>query len=280
MNNPTLKYWLLVAFFGVLFWGTPGDVYALDVGVLESKNVVAKGAVESDKVKAWNVCFIDDVVRTNPDKLTKVSRYLDNNPNAEAAFKAEFNITPSNKRGLFVDRTSHIDDLKQQYGPFNTAANFEPQGLTSIDQSVYVDMLNEYPPSLPNREEILDEVIKTGSTIPAKVFYQQGDELYKVVPKGESVGSNSPFWMTLDELNSLKASGGIEQKLGLPLDSHGVKYDVYKISANQNSNVYQSIVANTIESGYSTSGGATQSLVLKRSNWSSPSKVEEIIPEL
>jgi len=233
-----------------------------------------------DRLKAWEVCFIDDVVRTNPDKLTKVSRYLDNNPNAEAALKAEFNITPANKRGLFVDRTSYIDDLNQQYGPFNTSANFEPQGLTSINQNVYDDMLNEYPTSLPNREEILDGVIKTGSTTPVKVVYQHGDELYKVVPKGESVGPKSPFWMTLDELNSLKTSGGLEQKLGLPLDSHGVKYDVYKISANLNSNVYQSTVANTIESGYSTAGGATQSLVLKRSNWSSPSKVDEIIPEL
>ena len=181
---------------------------------------------------------------------------------------------------MFVDRTSHVDDLKQQYGPFNTATNFEPQGLTSINQNVFDDMLNEYPTSLPNREEILDGVIKTGSTTPAKVVYQQGEELYKVVPKGESVGPNSPFWITLDELNSLKTSGGLEQKLGLPLDSHGVKYDVYKISANQNSNVYQSTIANTIESGYSTTGGATQSLALQRYNWSSPSKIEEIILEL
>ena len=55
MKNPTLKYWLLVAFFGVLFWGTPGDVYALDVGILESENVVAKGAVEGEMVRAWEV---------------------------------------------------------------------------------------------------------------------------------------------------------------------------------------------------------------------------------
>ncbi len=87
--------------------------------------------------------------------------------------------------------------------------------------------------------------------------------------------------MKLDELNLHKNSPVFDQKLGLPLDSHSPKYDVYKIELNsgQQADVFESTIANAVEGGYSTTGGATQSLVLDRSKWSDPQLLsDEIFP--
>ena len=229
-----------------------------------------------DAVKAWKVCILDDVVRTNPDKLTKVSRYLDNNPTKEAAFKVEFDGTVATRRGDFVDRTSFADDLKKAHDPDGSFANFGTQGMdpSNVPTNVYDDMVAEAA-----APQFIDGIINSGSSIPQKIPTSQGYTLYKVVEKGEGGPSPfTPYWLKLDDLNTHGATSAFEQKLGLPVSSHGAKYDVYKIKVNpeETPNVFESTIANTVEGGYSTTGGATQSLVLDRAKWTDP----ELIPSL
>ena len=85
--------------------------------------------------------------------------------------------------------------------------------------------------------------------------------------------------MSKSEFAKLKTSGNLEQKLGLPISSHAPKYDVFKITATKQTTIYNSTVAETIQNGYRTTGGATQSLVPDVTNgWSTPELIESFIP--
>jgi hypothetical protein len=69
-----------------------------------------------------------------------------------------------------------------------------------------------------------------------------------------------------------------DYSLKLPVSSHGAKYDVFKIKVKQGEqvSVFKSRIASTVESGYTTTGGAIQSLVLDRGKWTNP----ELVPSL
>jgi hypothetical protein len=92
------------------------------------------------------------------------------------------------------------------------------------------------------KEKFLNQLIESGSNIPVKVTLNQGDELYKVIPKGNEL-TQSSFYMRKSEHDKLKASGNLEHKLGLPLGSHAVEYNVYKAVAKGPVDVFESTVA-------------------------------------
>lgn len=179
---------------------------------------------------------------------------------------------------LIQKRTNWLDELKSQHD--FSIEKFEPQGLSkdNVPQSVYDDMLAGYSDDLSPtmKEEFLNDLIKTGSDVPVKNTFKQGDELYKIVPKGKEPG-RSAFYMKKSEFNRLKNSTSLEQELGLPLGSHSVQYDVYKATAKQQVDVFESTVASTIQDGYKTTGGATQSLILNTDKWNL-TKLESIMP--
>jgi hypothetical protein len=207
--------------------------------------------------------------------LTKVSRYLDNNPSKRPAFKAEFDLTPSARQSDFVDRVSRFDDLKVA----NSTASFSTQGLarSDIPQTTINQMTQQ-----ASAPQYLDGVINSCSTVPVRVPVSPGDKLFKIVPKGgDTPSSVTPYWLNESELNRLATDASLEQKLGLPIVSHGAKYDVYEIALKpgQSADVFESTVASTVEGAYSTTGGGLQSLVLDRAKWSSPQKLSrEIFP--
>ena len=230
-------------------------------------------------VKAWKV--LDDAnvptaLKRDPDKLTKVNRYLDNNPTKKDGFIDDLKNTSDPEK--FVDKTSHLDDLGQQYGlDFD---DFVPQGISKADvpQQLYDDMLSGYSDALSPqmKENFLNQLIESGSSVPTKVPLSQGDELFKVIPKGNEL-TQSSFYMSKSELDNLKAVGDLEQKLGLPLGSHSVEYDVYKAVAKESVDVFESTVAPTLQKGYQTTGGATQTFIMNSSKWDI-TKVETILP--
>jgi len=185
----------------------------------------------------------------------------------------------------FVDlikaRTDWLNNLKSKYGPFDIA-NFKPQGLevTEIPEDIYNKMLAEYPSSLQDvkKAEYLQGLIKSGSTVPVVAEFKAGDVLYKIVPKDEAVSAFTPFFMSADEYKIIQSASGIEQKLGLPLGSHAVQYDIYKIVATSDAKAFESEIAKTVENGYVTTGGSKQMLVIDRTKWSAPQKVTSITP--
>jgi hypothetical protein len=182
---------------------------------------------------------------------------------------------------LITKRTNWLNNLKTQYGTFDIS-NFKPQGLNSTDvpSTTYSEMLGEYSNSIDNttKQGYLNGLVKSGSTVPVKETFNIGDELYKIVPKGEPVNSYSAFFMTKAEFEALETVADIEQKLGLPLVSHSVEYDVFKITATQQAKAFESTIANTLEKTYTTTGGSKQMLVIDRSKWSPAVKVKTIMP--
>jgi len=178
----------------------------------------------------------------------------------------------------FLKRSEKFDNLVAKHG--DDISKFKPNGLSpSKVSSSTKDALSKAsnaPSSLKNK--IINELIESGSTAPIKASAKSGDKLVKIVPSGDKVSDFSPYWTTKAELNSLKSSGKLEQKLGLPIGSHAPKYDVFEISAKKNVDTFSSKVAPTTQNGYTTTGGATQTLVLDRTAWSSPVKIDSFIP--
>ena len=225
-------------------------------------------------VDTWKVldnASVPQALRSDIDTLIKVNRYLGNNPGAKNSFIDD--LTNSSNPEKFVDRTSWRDDILQRHS--DDGELFQAQGLSRSDlpQSLVDDMIDasSAPPAFI--DEAVDGVIKAGSDIPITKAFSQGDELFKIVPKEGGVTEFSPYWLTKAEWDNVKDLSNMEQKLGLPIGSHAVEYDVYKITANQTGNVFESTIAPTLQDGFETIGGATQTLVLDRSLWSTPVKI-------
>ena len=190
-------------------------------------------------------------------------------------------VNIANEVDLISDRTSWYNNLTTQYCPFNIN-NFHTNGIaaSSVPATTFNEMLAEYSSaiSLQDKTRYCNDLIASGSTVPVKHELTAGAMLIKVVPKGQKVSAYTAYFMTMEEFNSLENSALIEQKLGLPLTSHSISYDVYTISSTSDAVVFESTVAPTIENGYSTIGGAKQTLVIDRSKWSAPTFLKTLTP--
>lgn len=272
---------------GVHCSNNPGcDEKALDLAskLLDATQAEILKAVNGDHYAAGEISaeiLLSFVPVSKITKLLKATKY------GAKAVKVADGIVDNVKRVVskgddvverFLKRSDWKDDLIKKYG--DDIGDFKPRGLnpSQVSQSTKNAMLKEYPSSLSPqlKERFLSDVLKSGSTSPVRLKMNSGGELFKVVPKGNTP-NKSPFYLRKSELDNLKKSGNIEQKLGLPISSHAAEYDVYKAVAKQTVNVFKSKVAPTIQNGYKTTGGATQSLILDTSKWSI-SKVETIVP--
>jgi hypothetical protein len=180
---------------------------------------------------------------------------------------------------IIARRQAWLTNLQQKFGTLDFIS-FTPKGIKpeSVPITIYNEMLNGYSSTLnlQMKKEYLNLLIKSGRDVPIKVTLNQADELYKIVPKGNLPGKSS-YYLSKTEYEMLKNSPELEQKLGLPLGSHSVEYDVYKAVANQSVDVFESAVAKTVQRGYETSGGAIQTLILDTDKWTL-SKLETITP--
>ncbi|MGI2030274.1 hypothetical protein [Endozoicomonas acroporae] len=117
-------------------------------------------------------------------------------------------------------------------------------------------------------------MIKSGSTLPVKKITKE--PLYKIVPSGGNPPTEyTPYWITASELNKLQtSSAGSLGKLGLPLETHSIKFDVYEIRPKSSATVFESIVAPTQQGGETQAGGAIQTLVPDRTQFNEAVKVD------
>jgi hypothetical protein len=125
--------------------------------------------------------------------------------------------------------------------------------------------------SMAAADRFLPGLIESGSSIPFKVTFNKGDELFKIVPKGGNIDGPSPYYLTRSELDFVKQHPErLEQVLGLPLSSTTSEYDVFKIVAKKdNISGFESIIAQTKQSAksnpgdfYKTTGGKKQTLII------------------
>ncbi|MFV0345800.1 MAG: hypothetical protein ACK5IQ_06070, partial [Bacteroidales bacterium] len=183
-----------------------------------------------------------------------------------------------NAGDLLTKRTNWLNNLKSQFN-FNNA--FIPQGLNPniISETLKKQIIEGFSSALPSslKENLFNTLIRSGFTVPTRKTLSAGEELYKIVPKGSGY-TKSSFYMSKSEYNTLKNSLDIEQKLGLPLGSHAIEYDVYKATAMQNVDVFESVVAKTVQGGYTTTGGAKQTFLLDDSKWSITLEPNSLIP--
>ena len=120
--------------------------------------------------------------------------------------------------------------------------------------------------------------INSGKTLPVATPLDVTDKLVKVVPSGGAPSASTGYWMRESELNRLLQNPAtLPQQLGLPPGMQVNSYDVYQIVPKQGAVVFESKIAPTTVNGVpNTTGGATQSLVLDRSQFTVPVKTGSV----
>jgi hypothetical protein len=229
------------------------------------------------------------------EKLPKVKRQTSKKPyNPEQ--NSEFIDTPENLTGgkspkltifkpksktsvknVLAERDAFWKELKEKYFPENdwSKTDFVTEGVDfnkfkSDHPNLFDEMAAKYD-SMAAADRFLPGLIESGSSIPFKVTFNKGDELFKIVPKGGNIDGPSPYYLTKSELDFVKQHPErLEQVLGLPLSSTTSEYDVFKIVAKKdNISGFESIIAQTKQSAksnpgdfYETTGGKKQTLII------------------
>lgn len=139
-------------------------------------------------------------------------------------------------------------------------------------QNYYDDLLESTSGNIDFAEELLEEAVESGANLPTRLTANADTVLYRVQPIGETVSDFTPYWVTADELAEAVNTGNLPDRLGLPQASVASEYNFFEIRPRpgQTPNYYQSQIAPTIENGISHQGGAIQSLVPNRSQWTEP----------
>lgn len=201
------------------------------------------------------------------------------------------------ERDVLAERTQFWDSIVVLCFPGRSwdSTTFNADGKLYADFAtskplVNAAMISKYS-NPATAAQYLPEVIRSGSSFPSQFYLDSASVLYKMVPKGNNIQGPSPYYVTVSELDWVKAHpGGLEQKLGLPLSSVSASYDVFTITSQRDSNmIFQSTIAPTEQFAkktkdiiYSTLGGATQSLVIDNSDtlsWiKSTVRTDSIVP--
>ena len=117
------------------------------------------------------------------------------------------------------------------------------------------------------------ELIESGSTPLKAIDVAPGDALYKVVPEGQMPGKYSAYFGTEKEIADLKGLSydQISDRLGIPLESQQTtRFDVVKVVAQEQTTVFETVIAGTTQNGYVQPGGAVQTLIGNRGQFSAP----------
>jgi hypothetical protein len=166
----------------------------------------------------------------------------------------------------------------------NVNVNFETQGLKNVDVMRIPDgvkMVRELEKSGLSQEEAIaktKDFIASGSTPPVARPVDITDNLVKVVPAGSAPSTGTGYWMTQSEFNALKADpASMVSKLGLPPYMHADAFDVFQITPRPGALVFESTIAPTTVNGVaSTTGGARQTIVVDRNQFTPPVKIGSV----
>ncbi len=144
-----------------------------------------------------------------------------------------------------------------------------PEGVAIIEEYKLAGLSSD------KAEIYAKSLIESGSTVPVQKTIN--DPIYKVVSVGGEPSPLTPYWVSGEELANLKVDPvNALGKLGIPLQSHGVKFDVFEIKPKGDAVVFESTVAPTQQGAYRQSGGAVQTLVPNRNQFTDALKIETI----
>ena len=194
-----------------------------------------------------------------------------------AAFDTRAPLVPSNVTVTFENAGSRLTAAELNAGFRTAGTNIEAvdraagRELTAIIQSGGV--------SADDAAIFANRFFAAGARPPVAVPISVGDTLVKLVPRGVPVDPYSGYFLTQSELAALTRNPGqISNRLGLPAGSQALQYDVYRVEALVNTTVFQSRVASTVNTitGARTTGGATQTIVGNRGQFTDPVRVGTI----
>ncbi|WP_426482346.1 peptidoglycan-binding protein [Chryseobacterium sp. R2ACT005] len=241
--------------------------------VLSSKNLKGGELEKLPKVKRQT-----SKKTYNPEQH---SEFIDTPENLTGGKSPKFTIfkakSKSSVKNILAERDAFWKELKEKYFPENdwSKTDFVTEGVDfnkfkSDHPNLFDEMASKYD-SMDAANRFLPGLIESGSSIPFKVTFNKGDELFKIVPKGGNIDGPSPYYLTKSELDFVKLHPErLEQVLGLPLSSTTSEYDVFKLVAKKdNISGFESIIAQTKQSAklnpgdfYKTTGGKKQTLII------------------
>lgn len=147
---------------------------------------------------------------------------------------------------------------------------------TAPGQKMLADLAVADPTSPPKtlRGRAVDQ-LRTGTADPK--LEKRGVVLVKIVPHGQTVSPYSPYFATVAAMRAACESHlRLAETFALPLKSEAATYDLYEIKpAKGPADSFVSVVAPTTELGglARRPGGAVQSLVPIRGDWTQPALV-------
>lgn len=164
--------------------------------------------------------------------------------------------------------------------PAKAESDFKTLGLNVDPMRVPdgVKMVRELEKSGLSSDKAIEraqEFISSGITAPMARPIDVTDKLVKVVPTGGSPSANTGYWMTENELIELQQNpASMANKLGLPPGMHVDSFDVFQITPKSGAVVFESTIApTTVNGAVSTTGGAKQTIVVDRNQFTPPVKV-------
>jgi hypothetical protein len=161
---------------------------------------------------------------------------------------------------------------------------FGTLGLTNVDPMRLPDgvkMVNELQKtgmSFEAAKAKAMEFISSGVTPPVATPLDVTDKLVKIVPVGGQPSASTGYWMRESELTKLKTDPfSMANKLGLPPGMQVNEFDVYQITPRTVAVAFESKIAPTTVNGIpDTTGGAKQTIVVDRNQFTPPIKTGSI----
>jgi hypothetical protein len=151
--------------------------------------------------------------------------------------------------------------------------------LKTADGRVMINDLAEFHQSNYREARTRAFEMLASSTSPPRLR-RATEPLIKIVSvDSKGVSAGTPYFTTRRELARAQASGmPLHEYFGLPIACESNRYNVFKITPNENANVFVSKVAPTseLDAQVNKRGGAEQWLVSNRNEWSAPEFLYDI----
>lgn len=173
-----------------------------------------------------------------------------------------------------IKRDSVFNKYKSEYFINWDKTTFVTQSNIDSTSQVYIRIFNSLKAiSCEKSNSKIKEILYSGLSYPIAVNVNAGEVFYKIVPvyfdNSKFAQNQSVFYFDSVEYSyALNNLANLESYLGLPLSSVNTHYKVYTITAQQNTTVYKSYIAPTIQYLknspsvlYRTRGGMVQTLV-------------------
>jgi hypothetical protein len=170
-------------------------------------------------------------------------------------------------------------NIENYSAPFQTIGASTTNIVGSRTGEQLISAIQAGTPGLSRADAIryAEGYYRSGALAPVATPISSGTVLIKIVPSGQGVSPTSGYFMTVSEFNTLRQSPSqIASRLGLPLNSHAVTYDVYQVTARSNTTVFTSTTAPTLQGTFRQTGGATQTIVPNRSAFTTPVPIVQI----